>query len=279
MLNQTDLRVIHEFANEKKLDTAGLMAVCEVESGGNIFAVYKGRKEPLIRFEGHYFYRLLGRAKRNKAVVSGLAAPKAGAVTNPYRQSSRWKLLGRACLLDKNAALQSTSWGIGQVMGAHWQWLDYSSVDDLVQKTRSGLDGQLDLMVRYIQKAGLAKVMAEQNWKAFARGYNGPSYGKNKYDKKLAIAYRKYCAFGYGRVIAKSSGRHWTLNLRFGDFGELVRDLQKKLIGHGYNLTVDGDFGPVTLGAVKAFQASAGLVVDGIVGPNTFIGLERNAIN
>ena len=33
---------------------AALLAVAEVESGGNACAVVNSRKEPLIRFEGHY---------------------------------------------------------------------------------------------------------------------------------------------------------------------------------------------------------------------------------
>ena len=38
---------------------------------------------------------------------------------------------------------------------------------------------------------------------------------------------------------------------------------------------VDGDPGPVTLSAVKAFQKSAGLQVDGLPGPATTAALEK----
>jgi peptidoglycan hydrolase-like protein with peptidoglycan-binding domain len=43
-----------------------------------------------------------------------------------------------------------------------------------------------------------------------------------------------------------------------------VRQLQRRL-----RVVADGEFGPITLRAVEAFQASHGLVVDGIVGPAT----------
>jgi peptidoglycan hydrolase-like protein with peptidoglycan-binding domain len=48
-----------------------------------------------------------------------------------------------------------------------------------------------------------------------------------------------------------------------------VTELQNLLNARGAKLVVDGDFGPLTLAAVKAFQSSNGLVVDGWVGPLT----------
>jgi murein DD-endopeptidase MepM/ murein hydrolase activator NlpD len=50
-----------------------------------------------------------------------------------------------------------------------------------------------------------------------------------------------------------------------GSSGEDVRYLQNKLV-----IGADGVFGPITDKAVRAFQASKGLVVDGIVGPKTW---------
>lgn len=55
-----------------------------------------------------------------------------------------------------------------------------------------------------------------------------------------------------------------------GSAGEAVRTLQKALNGVGYNLDVDGDFGPLTRAAVVNFQKIHGLEVDGIVGPITW---------
>jgi len=56
--------------------------------------------------------------------------------------------------------------------------------------------------------------------------------------------------------------------LRKGDRGESVRELQRKL-----GLTPDGNFGPRTDAAVKAFQTDKGLVADGLVGPATWAAL------
>jgi hypothetical protein len=48
-----------------------------------------------------------------------------------------------------------------------------------------------------------------------------------------------------------------------------VRAIQQKLDGKGYGLAVDGQFGPKTEGAVKHFQAKAGISVDGLYGSRT----------
>ena len=59
--------------------------------------------------------------------------------------------------------------------------------------------------------------------------------------------------------------------LRRGSRGENVRILQERLnaLGHGAG-TADGIFGPMTDRAVRSFQRSKGLLVDGIVGPMTW---------
>lgn len=58
--------------------------------------------------------------------------------------------------------------------------------------------------------------------------------------------------------------------LKRGMKGAPVKRLQEKL-----GLAIDGDFGPATEKALKAYQEKNGLVVDGIAGPDTFtvIGL------
>lgn len=56
-----------------------------------------------------------------------------------------------------------------------------------------------------------------------------------------------------------------------GKTGQEVRAIQVLLKDKfGYNINVDGIFGPDTANAVKDFQADKGIAVDGIVGPQTW---------
>ena len=59
--------------------------------------------------------------------------------------------------------------------------------------------------------------------------------------------------------------------LKLGAQGPDAKRLQELLNNKGYNLSVDGDFGPATLTAVKDFQAKNGLSADGVVFTKTFL--------
>lgn len=66
------------------------------------------------------------------------------------------------------------------------------------------------------------------------------------------------------------SGDIKAISPREGDRGYTVRVLQALLNGNGASLILDSDYGVATDKAVRAFQRSRKLKVDGIVGPLTF---------
>lgn len=253
-------------AAKLNVEVAALLAVAEVESAGKVFALVKGRQEPLIRFEGHYFDRRLAGAQRDRARREGLASPTAGTIRNPASQEARWALLARAMAIDPRAALESISIGVGQVMGAHWKKLGFRSPDDMVRLARRDAAGQMDIMARYIDKFGLADELQREDFTAFARGYNGPDFRANGYHTKMAAAFHRWS----GRQA--STGAQGML--RMGAQGAKVRELQTLLVRAGYPVTVDGDYGPATRDAVKAFQKAQRLARDGVAGPETFRKLE-----
>jgi|GEM_PF-5668082 len=156
-------------ANALNVEPAALLAVAEVESGGKAFALINGRREPLIRFEGHYFDRRLNGPTQVAARKARLAHPRAGAIANPATQAARWAILRRAATIDHQAAHESVSWGLGQVMGAHWRWLGYANIDELVAEARRSVAGQATLMARYVDKAGLTTTLPPLHAATMAR--------------------------------------------------------------------------------------------------------------
>lgn len=259
---------ISRIASARGWEPEALLAICEVEANGKVFAMVRGKPEPYIRWEGHYFDRRLKNGKQARARAAGLAHPKAGAVKNPGSQEKRWDMVRRASAIDDQAAKESFSIGIGQVMTAHWKALKFTSVDDMIRVARIDAAGQVDLMARYIHEFGLADELKRHDWAGFARGYNGPAYKKNAYHRKMATAYARLKKGG----VAPSPA---TGMLRMGATGAKVRELQALLTRAGFPVKVDGDYGPATKKKVAEFQKHAKLEVDGVAGPQTLRALDR----
>lgn len=257
---------IEKAARAFGLEPAALLAIAEIESAGQVFAKVDGRNEPLIRFEGHYFDRRLSGDKQEQARAAGLAASSAGAIANPRSQAARWQMIEQAAEIDHQAAYESTSWGLGQVMGSHWLWLGFDNVDALVNEARSGAAGQARLMARYIEKAGLTNALNAHDWEAVGHGYNGPGFRKNAYHIKLAEAYQRH-------IDGTASNDRV---MQVGARGELVSELQEALLALGYAVDTDGIYGPGTAKTVQKFQSDHGLTPDGIAGPRTQAAIRKS---
>ncbi|MCA0985245.1 peptidoglycan-binding protein [Halobacillus yeomjeoni] len=65
--------------------------------------------------------------------------------------------------------------------------------------------------------------------------------------------------------------------LKRGAQGAQVKEFQNHLQSLGYDLLVDGRFGPITEQSVQQFQKKHGLKVDGVVGPMTWRKLKMMA--
>ena len=256
-------------------EAAVLLAVALVETNGVAFAEFAGRREPLIRFEGHYFDRLLSPAGRVEARRLGLSDPRAGRVRNPGSQAGRWRLYERASAIDEKVAAASVSWGLCQVMGAHWQALGYRDAAALGKAARGSAEGQFEIAARFLALGGLGSKLGRGDTTGFARGYNGPGYRSNRYDTRIGTAYET------AKRLLGETGAHADVGgsddaglglktvLSRGLQGDPVRRLQAALVEAGQPIVIDGDFGVCTEAAVRAFQTSARLNVDGLAGPAT----------
>jgi len=193
-------------------------------------------RRPVILFERHIFHRLTGGAF--DSTHPGICNPRQGGYGAPG--ASQYTRLNQAMALNPEAALQSTSWGIGQVLGRYFRLAGYPDVETMVAAMIESEDAQLDAFRAYLQSTRLAAPLQAHDWAAFARGYNGPDYAANHYDTQLSAAFRKF-----------SSDPLPDLN---------VRAAQLYLTLRGYAPGgIDGIAGQHTLKAILDFQASVGL--------------------
>lgn len=273
---------ISRIARNIGVEAAALLAVADVESAGKPFAMVNGRPMPLIRWEGHYFYRLLPPDLKNAGVQAGLAHPAAGRIPNPPSQSARYAMLERGKAIHEEAALSSCSWGLGQVMGAHWRTLGYPSVQQFVAVACSGIEGQTEVMSRFISKNGLTRHLKNKDWVAFARSYNGPAYKMNRYDTAMGRAYIRYLngapppeinapvLVEYTPSLSEYTPAAETqFSMQMGATGPAVRELQEAIRRAGIFVYVDGHFGATTQKALMEYQRRFGIAPDAIVGADT----------
>lgn len=243
------------------VDEASVRAVIQVEAASFGF---DEKRRPRILFEPHVFDRELRGVKRADAREAGLAYPRWGTKPYPRTMDGRYAQLDRACLIDRAAAIKACSWGLGQVMGFNYRPAGFASLEAFVEAMKESEGEHLLAMCAFIKTNGLDRHLRARDWAAFARGYNGPGFAKNRYDVKLANAYAVFS--GGGGVPAAPV-------LRRGAAGDAVRRMQMRLNAHGFGLKTDGSFGERTHLAVIAFQERHGLTVDGAVGRETWAAL------
>ena len=106
---------------------------------------------------------------------------------------------------------------------------------------------------------------------SLALGFNGL--------KKLKLASippqfrERFTEFQATEASWSQVNKHHDDHLEKGSKGDKVRQLQEFLNGKGASLGVDGRFGNKTDAAVRRFQTENGLVVDGVVGTQTWDAL------
>lgn len=174
-------------------DVAAIKAVAEVESSGGGFLSDGNVK---ILFEGHQFYKFTkgAYADSHPTVCYKKWTTKfyAKGPNADVRGAGELARLAEAMALNRTAALLSASYGKFQIMGFNFAICGFVTVDDFYNAMQVSEAEQLLAFCNYIKGNGLDDELRERKWAAFASRYNGPEFKKNKYDTKLASAYKKY---------------------------------------------------------------------------------------
>jgi len=186
-------------AKDLGVELAALKAVYKVESNGKGFV----GDEPKILFEGHVFWKRLQLVGlRPESLVRGNEDILYPAWTKAFYVggAAEQQRLARAEAIHREAALESASWGLFQIMGFHWKLLAYESADDFVTRMKRHERDQLEAFCRFTRKKKnregrtLAELLTAKDWSAFAYSYNGAGYRKNAYDDKLKQQYNRFSA-------------------------------------------------------------------------------------
>lgn len=254
---------------------AHIRTIFEVECNGSGF---DSTGRPEILFERHIFYRQLGPGpKRDRAVREGLAYPVQG--TRPYIRGAakEWEEFFRAYAIDREAAVSSASWGLGQIMGFNHAVAGYGTAEEMALAFAESEREQLFAFCRLVQSWNLVPVMLEfpdlGACRKFAKRYNGPKYEKNRYHTKLADAFRRW---------SQREKRQEPMDdedgvLRVGSKGERVKALQQELKKRNYYQgKLDGVFGSGTRNALVAWKMDNDLLPIPMATPEEMVLLERS---
>jgi hypothetical protein len=229
--------------------TPEIWTVLAVETSGCGFLP---DRRPQILFERHIFHRLTG----GRFDDGDISAPKAGGYG--AQGAHQYDRLARAVAKDRKAALQSASWGLGQVMGENFAAAGFADVESMVAAMSDSEDAQLGAVAGFLRTSRLDAPLRAHDWAAFAAGYNGPSYAKNHYDENLRGEYQKYS----GGALPDLDLRAAQLYLTFCGFRPG---------------SIDGILGKQTRSALIAFQTKQGLSPTGNLTPPVLAALLKAA--
>jgi hypothetical protein len=208
-----------------------IWTVLAVETSG---CGYLPDRRPQILFERHIFHRLTS-GQYDDGDISDPVPGGYGPTGAP-----QYDRLARAISKDRTAALQSASWGIGQIMGMNYARAGFQNVEEMTTAMSDSEDRQLTAIGNFLTRTGLGTYLRAHDWASFARGYNGPNYAINRYDIRLNSEYQKY-----------SAGALPDLN---------VRAAQLYLTYLGFHPgPIDGIAGEHTLAALAQFQTENGI--------------------
>src|SRR5581483_5620917 len=243
---------VNEVVGRMGIHAPELWAVLNVETRGCGFLP---DKRPAILYERHIFSKETNHkfdsahpdiSNRNQGGYGGDGA-------------HQYDRLAKAIALDRKAALDAVSWGIGQLMGFNSEIAVYPDVETMVKAMMESENDQLRGMTGEIVHNGLHRALRDHRWRDFARGYNGPKYAENQYDTRLAAAYQKYANGGLPDLTVRTAQVYLTyLGLNPGP--------------------VDGQAGRRTFSALNEFQHQNGLPVNNTIDESIVARLKEKAI-
>jgi hypothetical protein len=173
-------------ATRLQCEPAAIWAVCDIESAGGGFL---SDKRPKTLFEAHLFGNLT--RHRWDATHPNISSPGWNRALYGADGAHQYDRLAEAISLDRDAALQSASWGMFQIVGMNFAACGFASVEAYVAAMCDSEGAQLAAFAAFCAHEELTPLLASRDWTAFALRYNGPGDVENDYAGKLAAAYQR----------------------------------------------------------------------------------------
>jgi len=186
-MRQEIIDICTQKVKEYSFDKAILLSFIATETGGQGFDSTTGKI--IIQFEPTWF------KKQAPYAPSGLWS-----VNGVERQAAEWKAFNDAFAKNPEAAMKSTSIGLGQIMGFHYALLGFKSVGEMWDDAKKGLLNQVDQICKFIMATPKLKVaIINHDFTAIASIYNGAGFrelakklNRVPYDITLANNYKIY---------------------------------------------------------------------------------------
>jgi len=218
-------------------------------------------------------YKTLGKVK--PSVCIGMACVESGA--------------GTSKLMSSHNALWGQKVGSGKTATKYWSGRFYVAktkeeytvgqhtvIKDAFRSYDSVLQGALNYY-ELLNTSLYKKVLADSDYESQMRQIKECGYMTSSTEVNSVLKYiRDYNLTQYDGEASPDPVdmgvcpyEYPAITIKYTMQGNEVKWLQWMLNRHGYNLNVDGIYGPKTLEAVKDFQKNHHLAVDGLVGKNT----------
>ena len=190
------LEKVTEAANALSATPAHVLSVMSVETDTRKVG-FISNGFPILRFERHYFYRLLKAAGQDADSIKAQFPDICNDVRGGYLGGeAEYGRLQKAIAVHKDAALQSASYGLFQIMGSNYRLAGKNSAQELVDSFTANEGEHLKGFVSFVTNNPILRsALAANDWATFAKGYNGAGYLANQYDTKLAHAFSLYQAY------------------------------------------------------------------------------------
>lgn len=185
-MNKEIIQLTKKVSAKFGFNIAVLLAFIEVETGGKGFNT---DGKIMIQFEPSWF-------KKNAPFApSGLWS-----VNKVDVQNKEWLAFNDAFSKSSDGAMKSTSIGLGQIMGFHFERLGFKTVGAMWDHAKESLENQIWQIAKFIDTAPkLKQAILDKDWFTIASIYNGTGfialarkYRREPYNISMKKAYEKY---------------------------------------------------------------------------------------